>query len=116
MSQKKYVEQVIDRFNTKGANHINLSKKSCPKTNGENEKMVVVLYSSAVGSIMYSMVCTRPDIAHVVGVVSKFLSSPGKNHWEAIKWIFIYLKGTSKRLCFGGTTSILQRLHMLTGR
>jgi len=42
------------------------------------------------------MVCTRPDIAHAVGVVSRFLSNPGKEHWEGVKWILRYLKGTSK--------------------
>ncbi|CAN0915054.1 Retrovirus-related Pol polyprotein from transposon TNT 1-94, partial [Linum grandiflorum] len=52
---------------------------------------------------MYAMVCTRPDIAHAVGLVSRFLSNPGKTHWEAVKWIFRYLRGTSKlSLCYGG--------------
>jgi len=45
---------------------------------------------------MYAMVCTRPDIAHAVGVVSRFLSNPGKEHWEGVMWILRYLKGTSK--------------------
>jgi len=45
---------------------------------------------------MYLMVCTGPDIAHAVGVVSMFLSNPGKEHWEGVKWILRYLKGTSK--------------------
>ena len=44
------------------------------------------------------MVCTRPDIVHAVGVVSRFLKNPGKEHWEVVKWIFKYLRGTSK-LC-----------------
>ncbi|CAN0860766.1 Retrovirus-related Pol polyprotein from transposon TNT 1-94, partial [Linum grandiflorum] len=42
---------------------------------------------------MYAMVCTRPDIAHAVGVVSRFLSNPGKEHWAAVKWILKYLRG-----------------------
>ena len=42
------------------------------------------------------MVCTRPDIAHVVRVVSRFLLNPGNEHWEGVKWILRYLKGTSK--------------------
>ena len=58
--------------------------------------MSKVPYASAVGSLMYAMVCTRPDIAHAVGVVSRFLSNPGKEHWEGVKWILKYLKGTSK--------------------
>jgi len=58
--------------------------------------MSKVPYASAVGNLMYPMVCTKPDIAHAVGVVSRFLSNPGKEHWEGVKWILIYLKSTSK--------------------
>ena len=43
---------------------------------------------------MYLMVCTRPDIAQVVSVVSRYLACPRRGHWEAVKWIFRYLKGT----------------------
>ena len=60
-----------------------------------------VPYASAVGSLMYAMVCTRPDIAHVVSVVSRFLSNPGIEHWKVVKWILRYLRGTSNlKLCF----------------
>ncbi|KAL2234657.1 UNVERIFIED_CONTAM: Retrovirus-related Pol polyprotein from transposon TNT 1-94 [Sesamum indicum] len=66
------------------------------------EKMRVTPYASAIGSLMYAMICTRPDIAHAVGVVSRFISNPGVMHWEAVKWIFRYLKGTKDRaLVFG---------------
>ena len=44
-----------------------------------------VPYASAVGSLMYAMVCTRPDITHEVGVVSRFLTNQGKELWEAVK-------------------------------
>ena len=47
-----------------------------------------------------AMVCTRPDIAHAVGVMSRFLSNPGKDHWEAVKWVFRYLRGTSDLCLF----------------
>ena len=40
-------------------------------------------YTSAIGTLMYAMVCTRPDIAHAMGVVSRFMSRPGKQHWKA---------------------------------
>ena len=67
-----------------------------------------VPYASAVGSLMYVMVCTRPDIAYSVGVVSRFLSNPGRHHWEAVKWIMRYLRGTSKlKLTFGSGKPIL---------
>ena len=55
------------------------------------------------------MVCTRPDIAHAVGVMSRFMSRPGKQHWEAVKWILRYLKGSSDTcLCFTGASLKLQ--------
>ena len=62
-----------------------------------------VPYASAVGSLMYAMVCTRPDIAHAVSIVSRFLANPGELHWEAIVWIMRYLRGTlGYKICFGG--------------
>ena len=61
-----------------------------------------VPYASAVGSLMYAMVCTRPDIAHAVSTVRRFMSNPGRPHWEAMKWILRYLWGsTNMKLCFG---------------
>ena len=64
-----------------------------PQSMDEVEHMSKVPYASAVGSIMYAMVCTRPDIAQSVSVVSKYMANPGKRHWEAVKWILRYLKG-----------------------
>ena len=74
----------------------------------KKNEMQKIPYASIVGSLMYAMVCTRPDIAHAVGVVSRFLSDPGKEHWAAVKWILRYLQGTSKMsLCFGKGEPIL---------
>ena len=68
-----------------------------------------VRYQSAVGSLMYAMVCTRPDIAYAVGVVSWFMSNPGEAHWAVVKWILRYLRDTSKLfLCFGNGDPVLQ--------
>ena len=71
--------------------------------------MSKVHYTSTIGSLMYAMVYTRPDIVHAVGVVSRFMSRPGKQHWEAIKWILRYLKGSSDTsFCFTGASLKLQ--------
>ncbi|XP_028083634.1 putative germin-like protein 2-1 [Camellia sinensis] len=71
--------------------------------------MEAIPHSSAVGSLMCVMRCTRLDIGHAVGVVSRFLANPGKEHCEVVKWILRYLKGTLKMcLCFGGAKPILE--------
>ncbi|RVW74857.1 Retrovirus-related Pol polyprotein from transposon TNT 1-94 [Vitis vinifera] len=91
------------------SDHFKLSKEQSPKTEEERDHMSKVPYASAIGSLMYAMVCTRPDIAHAVGVVSRFMSRPGKQHWEAVKWILRYLKGSLDTcLCFTGVSLKLQ--------
>ncbi|CAL1379209.1 unnamed protein product [Linum trigynum] len=95
LSQERYIERVLERFNMSKAKavstplggHFKLSVKHCPTSDEEKEAMKNVPYASVVGSLMYVMVCTRPDIAHAVGIVSRFLSNPGKEHWRAVKWI-----------------------------
>jgi hypothetical protein len=80
----------------------------CPKTHEEIEYMARVPYSSTINSLMYAMVFTRPDIAHAMGVVSRYMNNPRKEHWEEVKWILKYLKGTSTHaLCFGCSNTIL---------
>lgn len=70
--------------------------------------MQKVPYTSAVGSLMDAMVCTRPNIAHAVSTVSRFLSNPRKEHWNAVKWILRYLHVTSSlKLCFRSEIPIL---------
>ena len=78
MNEAKPVSTLLD-------SHFKLSKEQSPKTEEERDDISKVPYASAIGSLMYVMVCTRPDIAHVVGVVSRFMSRPGKQHWEAVK-------------------------------
>jgi len=55
-----------------------------------------VPYASAVGSLMYAMVCTRLDITHSLGVLSKFMSKPRKEHWKIVKKVFRYFHGTNE--------------------
>eukprot|EP00253_Pinus_taeda_P029610 PITA_29610 len=72
-----------------------IKRDQCPKTQEEEEDISHVPYEGAVGSLMYAMVCTRLDITHVVGVLRKFMSKLGKEHWTTVKWVFKYLRGTS---------------------
>ncbi|KAA0037272.1 gag/pol protein [Cucumis melo var. makuwa] len=62
-------------------NHgVHLSKEQCPKTHQEVEDMRRIPYASTVGSLMYDMLCTRPDICYTMGIVSRYQSSPGLDH------------------------------------
>jgi hypothetical protein len=82
---------------------VNLSANQCPKTHEEEEDMSHVPYASAFGHLMYAMVCTRSDIAHAVGILSKYISKLGKDHWTTVKRVFRYLRGTtSYGLCYQG--------------
>ncbi|XP_048620129.1 secreted RxLR effector protein 161-like [Brassica napus] len=55
-------------------------------------------YASAVGSLMYAMVGSRPDLAFAVGLVSRFMSKTSREHWETVKWMMRYLQG-AKDVC-----------------
>jgi hypothetical protein len=76
-----------------------------PKTKEEEEEedMSLILYASVVSSLMYAMVCTRLNIAHTMGVLSRYISKPRKEHWKALKRVFRYLRGTTSYvLCYQG--------------
>eukprot|EP00253_Pinus_taeda_P018986 PITA_18986 len=82
---------------------VNLSIELCPKAQDEEEDMSRVPYASTVSSMMYAMVYTRPNIAHVVVVLSTFMSKPRKENWRIAKRVFKYLCGTSDYgLCYQG--------------
>ena len=51
-------------------------------------------YSSVVGSLIYAQTCTRPDISFVVGMLGRYQSNPGIDHWKAAKKVMRYLRGT----------------------
>ncbi|KAE8732040.1 F-box/kelch-repeat protein [Hibiscus syriacus] len=103
LTQKQYLRKVLQCFgmneNTKHvsiplASHLKLSSQLSPKTNEERVYMAKVPYANAVGSLMYAMVCTRPDISQALGVVSRYMHDPGEGHWQAVKWILRYLQQT----------------------
>ncbi|RVW28388.1 Retrovirus-related Pol polyprotein from transposon TNT 1-94 [Vitis vinifera] len=94
MSEASYVIGIKihrDRFQVKG-DRFNLDQ--CPKNDLEMEQMKNIPYASTVGSLMYAQVCTRPDIAFAVGMLGRYQSNPGKDHWKAGKKVIRYLQGT----------------------
>ena len=88
LTQVGYLKNVANRFgminsklvSTLLASHFKLSKQQEPKEDAEIDHMRKIPYSSAVGSIMYAMVCTRPDVAYGIGLLSKFMGNLGMEH------------------------------------
>ncbi|KAH9766027.1 Integrase catalytic domain-containing protein [Citrus sinensis] len=107
-----YLKKILRRFNMQDCKSIStplpvnfkLSSSMCPSNEAERKKMSRVPYASAVGSLMFAMICTRPDIAQAVGAVSRYMANPGGEHWIAVKRILRYIRGTSDvALCYGGS-------------
>ena len=102
LSQALYIDKMLVRYSMQNSKKGNLpsrhgvvlSKRQCPTTPQEEEDMRRIPYASAVGSLMYAMLCTRPDICYAMGIVSRFQSNPGLDHWVAVKHILKYLRRT----------------------
>ena len=81
-----------------------LNKQMSAITSAEEEGMQGVPYQQLVGSIMYLMVGSRPDIAFSVGVLCQYMHKPGIEHWRAAQRVLRYLQG-SRELCLTFTRS-----------
>ncbi|KAH9659037.1 Integrase catalytic domain-containing protein [Citrus sinensis] len=112
LSQKNYLKKILRRFNMQDCKSIStplpvnfkLSSSMCPSNEVERKEMSRVPYASAVGSLMFAMICTRPDIAQAVGAVSRYMANLGGEHWIAVKRILRYIRGTlDVALCYGGS-------------
>ncbi|KAI3780227.1 hypothetical protein L2E82_10198 [Cichorium intybus] len=102
LSQCTYLEKVLKRFNMENSkkgelpiqSNAKLRKTQSPSTDEEIAEMSRVPYASAVGSIMYAMTCTRPDVSFALSMVSRYQGNLGKAHWIAVKNILKYLRRT----------------------
>nr|GEX76482.1 retrotransposon protein, putative, Ty1-copia subclass [Tanacetum cinerariifolium] len=82
---------------------IKISKDLCAKTDEELDRMSRVPYALVVGSIMYDMTCTRPDVSFALSMISRHQHNLGEGHWTAVKNILKYLRNTVDMfLVYGG--------------
>src|SRR4051812_4768063 len=118
LSQSTYIDKVLKQFNMEEAKKgflpmshgIKLSKTQCPSTTDERERIVRVPYASAIGSIMYAMICTRPDVSYALSVTSRYQADLGEGHWTALKNILMYLRRTKDVfLVYGGEDELSVR-------
>ena len=102
LSQNSYIDSILHRYGFEDSKPIStpmdpngrLTSAQSPSTTEEFAVMQNIPYHKAIGSLMYAMLGTRPDICFAIQTVSRFNSKPGLGHWEAVKRIFRYLLGT----------------------
>src|SRR4051812_174646 len=116
LSQSTHIDKVLKWFrmekSKKGllpmSHGVVLCKSQCPKNADEKVEMSTVPYASAIGSVMYAMICTRPDVSYALSVCSTYQSNPGNAHWVAVKNILKYLNRTKNMfLVFGGDEELV---------
>lgn len=105
LDQSKYIEELLEKFGMSNCNPIDTPGDSNSRLTKEERTgdfdPSVVPYQQAVGCLLYLTQGTRPDIAYVVNEVSRYNNCFTNTHWQAVKRIFRYLKGTtSLRLSF----------------
>jgi hypothetical protein len=87
---------------------IHLSQKQCPAPTNERERMSKVPYASAIGSIMYAMISTHPDVSYAISATSRYQADPGEGHWKMVKGILKYLRRTKDMfLVYGGKEELV---------
>ena len=98
LSQPQYIEAVLKKFGLQDCNPSNTPGDTAVilKKNEENknEDMQDIPYREAIGSLMYLMLCTRPDIANPMIKLSQYATNFNNTHWTAVKRILQYIKGT----------------------
>lgn len=101
LDQEKYCSEILTRFGFEDIKPISTPMEVGLKFSSEEEKQLNLPVSSrhepyreAVGALIYLSSCTRPDITMAVSIVSQFMANHTKEHWNAVKRIYRYLRGT----------------------
>ncbi|PKI72506.1 hypothetical protein CRG98_007109 [Punica granatum] len=118
LSQSAYIDKVLWRFSMQDSKKgslpmlhgISLSKAQSPSTREERDRINRIPYASAIGSIMYAMLCTRSNVSYTLSMTSRYQSDPGERHWIAVKNILKYLRRTKEIfLVYGGEEELVVR-------
>ncbi|GJW83268.1 retrotransposon protein, putative, ty1-copia subclass [Tanacetum coccineum] len=120
LSQNAYMDKILKRYKMDNSKRgtipmherLDLNKSQSAQMPKEVNHMKNVPYASAVGFIMYAVRCTRPDVAFVQNLTSRFQQNPGELHWTAMKNILKYLRNTKDMfLVYGGNPSTEPRVE-----
>ena len=110
LTQQSYMEKILGRFGMSDSKPVPTPMEELKSPTGrlevvnkDDEDAVGVPYREAIGSLMYLMIGSRPDIAYSVGKLARFCANPKVKHWTAVKRVLRYVRGTSKMgLCYDG--------------
>ncbi|GJT14460.1 retrotransposon protein, putative, ty1-copia subclass [Tanacetum coccineum] len=111
LGQNAYMDKILKRYKMDNSkrDHIPMQERlDLNKTLGtsipeEVKRIQNVPYASAVGSIMYVVRCTRPDVAFAQNITGRFQQNLGESHWTTVKNILKYLRNTKDMfLVYGG--------------
>ena len=88
LSQSAYIDKVLKRFSMQDSKRgflpmshgITLSKTQCPNTKDQRDRISKITFASAIGSIMYAMLCTRLDVSYALSITSRYKSDPIESH------------------------------------
>lgn len=97
LAQTKYAEKVLEKFKMAGCKTVATPMEVGLELVKNKDPVVNEPYREAVGSLMYLMVGTRPDLAFAVGKLSRYVDAYGPEHWTAIKRALRYVNGTKDK-------------------
>ncbi|CAM8931883.1 unnamed protein product [Rhodiola kirilowii] len=115
LHQKPYLRKIVAKFGCADcklvivplAPHFILSKSQCASNNSEMLEMENIPYSNALGSLIYAMIATRPDLSYDVSLLSRYMSKPGKYHWYALKHVIAYVNSSAELgLCYSNRAAV----------
>ncbi|GJX24935.1 retrotransposon protein, putative, ty1-copia subclass [Tanacetum coccineum] len=124
LCQSAYIEKILKRYSMENSKRgtipmqekLKLSKSQGASTPAEIQRMQKIPYASAVGSIMYVVRCTRPDVAFAQNMTSRFQQNPGKIHWTTVKNILKCLRNTKDMFLVYGRNMERELRVLLTGK
>ena len=99
LDQEQYIHAVLDKFGMSSKQHRDKKIPSAdytsfrPATNNDT-RIDITEYQQVIGSLMFAMVLTRPDIAFTLGKLSQYMSDPAEHHGHALKNLLRYLRST----------------------
>lgn len=97
LSQKSYTDKILAKYARKGGRNVDtpcLIGQKLEHNTAEPDPSLTKTYQKELGSLMYLMTKTRPDLAYPIGLAARFMSNPNLGHHKALDRIWKYLENT----------------------